>query len=102
MDTETAINFLVEHAAKVDTRLDGISHELNGMATKKDIADLKEEIRNGTKAMRHYTAYVENILNTVTKGQLSLEEQVTSMRVQMETIEQRLSEIEKRNPPQAA
>lgn len=56
MDRESAINFLVEHAGKIDSEIAGIRAE---MATKKDVAILAEQIRDGTKAMRQYTTCVE-------------------------------------------
>jgi chromosome segregation ATPase len=99
---DTRIEFLVEHVAKTDTELAGINERLDGLAARKDVAALEERIREGTKAMRQYTAYVETMLNAVTKGQLSLEEQVVTMRAHVESIEQRLADLEKRNPPQAA
>lgn len=95
MNIEEAVNFLVEHAAKVDAGLATIRAE---MATKADLANVKEEIRNGTQAMRHYTLYVETMLNTVTRGQLSLEDKVTTMSSELDQIRQRIAELEKRNP----
>jgi len=80
MNIEEAANFLVEHAAHVDARLDE-------MATKKDLLELKEELRNGTQAMRHYIKYVESLLDRVTRGQLSLEERVDKLEVRVETLE---------------
>ncbi|MGA2433665.1 MAG: hypothetical protein ABSG25_00115 [Bryobacteraceae bacterium] len=99
MDTESAINFLVEHAAKADERLGRMEEN---MATRKDLSEVKVELRDGTKAMRQYTSYVESMLNVASRGQLSLEEQMEAMRAKIEAIEQRVAEIEKRNPPQAA
>ena len=70
MNIEEAVNFLVEHAAQVDAKLGAMSSEMGTLATKRDLLDLKEELRNGTRAMRHYVKYVEGLLDRVTKGQL--------------------------------
>ena len=84
MNIEEAVNFLVEHAAQVDAKLGAMSSE---MATKNELRELREELRNGTRAMRHYVKYVEGLLDRVTKGQLSLEERVEKLEVRVETLE---------------
>jgi predicted nuclease with TOPRIM domain len=95
MDTESAINFLVEHQAVLDGKLDKT-------ATKEDVQAVKETMLKLQAAMLHYAEYAQNLLQSVRKGQLSLEDRFDAVNAEMQQMQQRIAELEKRNPPQAA
>jgi hypothetical protein len=89
---QNALDELLRLAAKGDSNLAAIERRLTSveatMATKKDVAEL-------VHAVTHYGKYVEGILNAFAKTSLSHEEQLADLR-------QRVADLERRVPPQAA
>jgi BMFP domain-containing protein YqiC len=89
---QNALDELLRLAARSDSRLSALEQRLAAveatMATKVDVAEL-------VHAVTHYGKYVEGMLNAFAKTSLSHEEQLADLR-------QRVAEIEKRLPPQAA
>lgn len=93
---QNALDELLRLAARNDVRVANLEADMaevkatmaTTMATKKELAEI-------THAVTHYGKYVEGMLNAFAKTSLSHEEQLDDLR-------KRVSDLEKRNPPQAA
>ena len=89
---QNALDELLRLAARSDSRQAAIEQRLASveatMATKKGVTEL-------VHAVTHYGKYVEGILNAFAKTSLSHEEQLADLG-------QRVADLERRVPPQAA
>ena len=93
---QNALDELLRLAARSDSRQAAIEQRLASveatmattMATKKDVVEL-------VHAVTHYGKYVEGMLNAFAKTSLSHEEQLADL-------SQRITDLERRVPPQAA
>jgi hypothetical protein len=95
MDLEKAVQFLVEHMAVLDAKLET-------MATKQDLEEVKAALRNGQRFVTQYMAKTDTLTAMLTESQLRLEETADRHQNLLDRLQARIEALEKRNPPQQA
>lgn len=99
MDIEEAIQFLVEHMAVLDAKLERLE---SIMATKDDFDEIKAALRAGQKFVTQYMAKTDTLNAMLAESQLRLEESSDQQKNLLNRMQARIEALEKRLPPQQA
>jgi len=99
MDIEKAIQFLVEHMAVLDAKLERME---SIMATKDDVDEIKAALRAGQKFVTQYMAKTDTLNAMLAESQLRLEESNDQQKNLLNRMQARIEALEKRLPPQQA